>query len=246
MLNLHIIFLARSHKKVLKRFRQFVINGRKEESSNKEVEEDASANSSKVGGNGGAEEEDSEMAMEDERIRAARSRTKMGQEEANSRDGLVAGSRSAEVKARKAEEETSKSSEATTTTEAVENCKKPPIVKPGSGADPDKPRARKAKDIRRERAMEKKRKQEEAGGKQDSEKRSLKKQQNSEKSLADFLDEPWPENAAHKFEVKTVWAQRRFPPFAETFGESLKVYQKYQVRIHGDRLSKVTADQFTR
>nr|XP_050027669.1 arginyl-tRNA--protein transferase 1-like isoform X3 [Dermacentor andersoni] len=75
------------------------------------------------------------------------------------------------------------------------------VPKKGLGADPNKPKCRKARDIRRERKLLKlsnSGKDLSIGG--DKASLSSKKPKNEPKSLEDFLFEPLPPNAAHKLE----------------------------------------------
>ena len=110
------------------------------------------------------------------------------------------------------------------------------VPRPGAGPDPNKPRARKAKEIRLERKKAKSRgehppkveKQEESDGIED---------------IFDQLINPRPGNK-HKFEIKLVKAKDEDPEFLKTFEKSYNVYKKYQVAIHKDKVSKVSAKQF--
>ena len=90
--------------------------------------------------------------------------------------------------------------------------KSPKDVKQGVGADPDKPRAKKAKDLRRERAA--------AKGKI-----FAKTPQNrpEEKSVADILFEPYPENCAHKLEIRYLPSHTDYPEFEAAFDEEFEV-----------------------
>ncbi len=230
---------TRSHKKVLKKFRNFIINGRKEK-VDYEVRDDKDGEKEEVTasakGQEGEEESDSEMALDDKMLQAAESKTKMEMTQ-EVQKGAHSSDMSGNIK--KAEKGTSNAADVSEIKE-VPRLKE---VKPGVGADPGKPRARKAKELRRERVLQKNSMKLEHEKKEVAESRVTG---NREKTLSDFLDEPFPDDSAHRFEIRMVWAQRRDPKFAETFAESLKVYQKYQTQIHGDRLSKVTAEQFTR
>ncbi len=69
---------------------------------------------------------------------------------------------------------------------------------------------------------------------------------NVEKTLEDYLEEPFPDDSVHKFEIKTVLAQHSNAEFESTFPEITKLYQKYQVIIHKDKESHCTGNQFTR
>ena len=93
-------------------------------------------------------------------------------------------------------------------------------AKPGAGPDPTKPKAKKAKELRRERARLK--------GKI----LTAKQPKNAETTLEDltefFLKGDQTKNC-HSFELRLVRATESDPEFQRTFDESFKVYQKYQV-----------------
>jgi arginine-tRNA-protein transferase len=227
---------SRSHKKVIKRFRSFVMNGRKDEGETEEEEE------SKDAVNEDEEDGVSEMAVAEARMAAGGARVKLKSQDVGvtreEKTKTPSDSTCDEILRESSDERDApkKTKMEETGDDKSSNSK----VKPGLGADPSKPRARKAKDLRRERAMAKAAEK----GKDIPKERSKK---HREKSLADFLDEPFPEWSKHRFEVRTVWAQsKRDETFKRTFQESLEVYQKYQIKIHGDKPGKVTADQFTR
>ena len=66
---------------------------------------------------------------------------------------------------------------------------------------------------------------------------------NQERSLEDWLDY---KDGAHSFEVRLVPADPEDEDFSSTFNESLSVYQRYQVAVHGDSIEKCSASQFKR
>lgn len=119
-------------------------------------------------------------------------------------------------------------------------------IKPGLGPDPNKPPARKAKDIRRERALLKNEKLK--AGNLDSSQSRKKVTSPKNESLLDQVTDPgsYPKNSDHKFEIRLLNAQTSDSNFMESFEESFHVYRKYQVAIHKDNPSKCTANQFTR
>ncbi|XP_033741170.1 arginyl-tRNA--protein transferase 1-like isoform X1 [Pecten maximus] len=140
--------------------------------------------------------------------------------------------------------------------------KAPP--RPGSGADPNKPPMRKAKDIRLERKKsrdliklqsmteeEAKAAQELARG-LDREASTMSSvsicsTKNEAKTLADFLSEPdKAEKCAHKLEIRLVRSNPRSKEFEESFKESHQVYHKYQMGIHNDPPHKPSESQYTR
>ncbi|XP_071987140.1 arginyl-tRNA--protein transferase 1 isoform X5 [Engystomops pustulosus] len=121
------------------------------------------------------------------------------------------------------------------------------MPKPGKGADTTRPPCRKAKDLRKERRLQKMLLQK---GDQTSSSEhpavtptSSKPKANGIKSIEDFIDVPDRENVAHRLEVKLV---RSCPPssqFKATFQESYQVYKRYQMTIHQDPPDKPTVSQ---
>ena len=103
----------------------------------------------------------------------------------------------------------------------------------GDGPDPNKAKPLKAKQLRIQRAL--------AKGKE------LKPKPNQEaKSLRELLYAPYPSDSKHSFELRMVLAQTEHEEFMETFEESYHVYKKYQVAIHKDEESSITRKQFKR
>lgn len=137
-------------------------------------------------------------------------------------------------------------------------------TKPGQGPDPSKPRARKAKDVRRERALLKKKQGQPVGHQADGQ--DLKADHSPEKNMSSgrtaddarlkALDELTnlgmtggalnAQKAKHRFEVKLVRAQMSDPEFKASFDQSLLVYRKYQTVVHKDKPGVCTSSQFQR
>ncbi|GFR87448.1 arginyl-tRNA--protein transferase 1 [Elysia marginata] len=112
--------------------------------------------------------------------------------------------------------------------------------KPGSGADPNKPKCRKAKEIRAERKAMKM-----SVGDKIAPKKEPKP--NTEKSLEELLTEPdQAENPAHKLELRLVRSSPRSEAFKQSFDASHGVYKHYQMSVHKDPPSKPNKGQFTR
>merc|ERR1719495_256841 len=105
-----------------------------------------------------------------------------------------------------------------------------------SGMDPSKPKQGKAKVARREK-WEKKVKE----GKVE-----VIKEGQKVKSVEEFITVPDDSNALHSFSKRLVKADDSDPDFASSFSESLLVYQKYQMSIHGDTEDKCSDKQFRR
>ena len=128
--------------------------------------------------------------------------------------------------------------------------KTPKTVKPGVGQDPNKPPCRKAKELRRERKMEK---QQQSQSKENNSEGPLAGAQavkptascDHKKSIEELLPNP-DKYLAHKLETKLIQSSPPSPEFQATFKESYALYRKYQVSVHKDKPSDVPEKQFTR
>ncbi|XP_027761980.1 arginyl-tRNA--protein transferase 1 [Empidonax traillii] len=126
--------------------------------------------------------------------------------------------------------------------------------KPGKGADLSKPLCRKAKDIRKERKLQKLLQNQKCplegsqlpGGDQAFLLQNSKPKTNQPKSVEDFVFVSLPEDARHKLEVRVVRSSPPSSQFKATFQESYQVYKRYQMVIHKDPPDKPTINQFTR
>ncbi|XP_075468216.1 arginyl-tRNA--protein transferase 1 isoform X10 [Ascaphus truei] len=115
--------------------------------------------------------------------------------------------------------------------------------KPGEGADVNKPPCRKAKDLRKERRLQKQLLQHTCLSEQPSVSSSPKPNANPSKSLEDFIPAALPENAAHRLEVRLVRSSPPSSQFKATFQESYQVYKLYQTTIHQDPPDKPSISQ---
>ncbi|RMC11309.1 hypothetical protein DUI87_11428 [Hirundo rustica rustica] len=122
--------------------------------------------------------------------------------------------------------------------------------KPGKGADLSKPLCRKAKDIRRERKLQKllQNQMGTAEGSQLQGDQALllqnsKSKTNQPKNIEDFVFVPLPDDARHKLEVRVVRSSPPSSQFKATFQESYQVYKRYQMVIHKDPPDKPTINQ---
>ncbi|XP_075468208.1 arginyl-tRNA--protein transferase 1 isoform X3 [Ascaphus truei] len=118
--------------------------------------------------------------------------------------------------------------------------------KPGEGADVNKPPCRKAKDLRKERRLQKQLLQHTCLSEQPSVSSSPKPNANPSKSLEDFIPAALPENAAHRLEVKLVPVSMEDPEFVSSFGSSAALYAKYQMSVHKDPPYECGLTEFTR
>ncbi|XP_055943950.1 arginyl-tRNA--protein transferase 1-like isoform X1 [Argiope bruennichi] len=94
-----------------------------------------------------------------------------------------------------------------------------------------KPPCRKAKEIRKERKLQKLLKK---GLSEEEASSSIKPKTNEPKSIEDFLNEPLPLKPAHKLELRLIRSHPKSKEFLSTYDESHKLYVKYQMAIHHD------------
>ncbi|XP_050666148.1 arginyl-tRNA--protein transferase 1 isoform X2 [Leptidea sinapis] len=110
-------------------------------------------------------------------------------------------------------------------------------IKKGSGPDPTKMPCRKAKDIRKERKLEKLK----AQGKDITILES--KANTNEKDFELFIKE-LPAETKHRLEIRLVRTQPPSEQWLRTAKEVHRVYVKYQMTVHGDTEDKCTEDKF--
>ncbi|KAM7104034.1 arginyl-tRNA--protein transferase 1 isoform 6-T6 [Ciconia maguari] len=123
--------------------------------------------------------------------------------------------------------------------------------KPGKGADLSKPPCRKAKDIRKERKLQKLLQNQmctfEGSPLQARDQvfllQNSKSKTNQPKTIEDFVFVSLPDDAPHKLEVRVVRSSPPSSQFKATFQESYQVYKRYQMVIHKDPPDKPTINQ---
>lgn len=121
------------------------------------------------------------------------------------------------------------------------------VPKKGLGPDPNKPKCRKAREIRRERKLQKLMElSKDPNSFPEKSMLSTKTPKNEPKTLEDLLFEPLPDNAAHKLEVQTVSSCSEAAEFYDTFRQSWEVFAKYQMGIHKDTESECDKSSFRR
>ncbi|XP_068424117.1 arginyl-tRNA--protein transferase 1 isoform X1 [Clinocottus analis] len=113
--------------------------------------------------------------------------------------------------------------------------------KPGMGADPGRPPCRKAKDLRKERRLQKEQIRQHADG--DSSTPPTAAQTKQPKPLEDFINESLPDNSSHCLEVRLVRSNPPSPQFKASFDASYQVYKLYQMAIHKDPPDKPSESQ---
>nr|XP_054605822.1 arginyl-tRNA--protein transferase 1 isoform X4 [Nothobranchius furzeri] len=121
-----------------------------------------------------------------------------------------------------------------------ESSRKDPVYlpKPGKGADPNRPPCRKAKDLRKERRLQKDQIRQHADVPNPNPTRS-----NQPKSLEDFIRESLGDDASHQLEVRLVRSNPPSPQFKASFDASYQVYKLYQMAIHKDPPHKPSESQ---
>ncbi|KAM6916023.1 arginyl-tRNA--protein transferase 1 isoform 2-T2 [Xenentodon cancila] len=116
--------------------------------------------------------------------------------------------------------------------------------KPGIGVDPSRPPCRKAKDLRKERRLQKEQIRQHAEGVSST--NSTPCQSNQSKSLEDFINESLPDDCSHRLEVRLVPVNFEDPQFAASYQQSVTLYARYQMTIHGDDPSECSESEFRR
>ena len=116
-------------------------------------------------------------------------------------------------------------------------------VRPGEGADPSKPPARKAKEIRKEKKLLKTAQMDQ----KEATPITTPKAQPTKKSLEAFLEEIQPsEDSVHKLTIKLVRSHPESKEFKDSYFDSYEIYKKYQMSVHKDPPDKCTIKGFKR
>ncbi|MCJ8730871.1 hypothetical protein PDJAM_G00189480 [Pangasius djambal] len=120
--------------------------------------------------------------------------------------------------------------------------------KPGVGADPSKPPCRKAKDIRKERRLQKEQqKQQDGGGTLTNLKPAPATPASGQpKPLEEFITDSLPDDPLHRLEVRLVPVSFEDPDFLASYEQSVELFARYQMAIHGDLPFECDENQFKR
>ncbi|KAK5611480.1 hypothetical protein CRENBAI_016051 [Crenichthys baileyi] len=111
--------------------------------------------------------------------------------------------------------------------------------KPGLGADPRRPSCRKAKDLRRQRRLQKDQIKQHADGISPTKPAHT----NQPKTLEEFVSESLDDSSSHCLEVRLVRSSPPSPQFKASFDASYQVYKLYQMAIHKDPPDKPSESQ---
>ncbi|XP_015202275.1 arginyl-tRNA--protein transferase 1 isoform X2 [Lepisosteus oculatus] len=116
--------------------------------------------------------------------------------------------------------------------------------KPGLGVDPNRPPCRKAKELRRERRLQKELQRQQGGCPVDHGQHLPQSRQNSQpRTLEELVTDSLPTDATHQVEVRLVRSNPPSSQFKSTFQESYQVYKRYQMAIHKDPPDKPSESQ---
>ncbi|KAG8190509.1 hypothetical protein JTE90_006678 [Oedothorax gibbosus] len=114
---------------------------------------------------------------------------------------------------------------------------------PVKSSNTSRPQCRKAKEVRKERKLQKLLKR----GLSQADASAVvthAKKGNEPKSLEEFLLDPLPSQPAHKLELRIVTADPESESFMATFKESHDIYVKYQMTIHKDTDEECNEESF--
>ncbi|KPP76883.1 hypothetical protein Z043_103734 [Scleropages formosus] len=114
--------------------------------------------------------------------------------------------------------------------------------KPGVGADPNRPQCRKAKELRKERRLQKEQLKKQEGGAPSGPTPTTALSPQA-KTLEEFVVESLPDNAIHNLEVRLVRSNPPSSQFKASFDASYQVYKLYQMAIHKDPPDKPSESQ---
>uniref|UniRef100_A0A3Q2QR08 N-end rule aminoacyl transferase C-terminal domain-containing protein n=1 Tax=Fundulus heteroclitus TaxID=8078 RepID=A0A3Q2QR08_FUNHE len=100
----------------------------------------------------------------------------------------------------------------------------------GLGADPSRPPCRKAKDLRKERRLQKDQNRQHGDGASPPKPACT----NNPKTLEGLMSEPLEGSSSHRLEVRLVPVNFDDPQFAASYQHSAALYARYQMAVHGD------------
>uniref|UniRef100_A0A8C1KK10 Arginyl-tRNA--protein transferase 1 n=1 Tax=Cyprinus carpio TaxID=7962 RepID=A0A8C1KK10_CYPCA len=116
----------------------------------------------------------------------------------------------------------------------------------GKGADPSRPLGRKAKDIRKERRLQKEQQKQQEAESSSVNPVPSKSSSNQPKSLEEFITESLPNDPLHRLEVRLVPVSFEDPDFLASYEQSAALYARYQMTVHGDAPYECGESEFKR
>ncbi|XP_052006802.1 arginyl-tRNA--protein transferase 1-like isoform X2 [Xyrauchen texanus] len=118
--------------------------------------------------------------------------------------------------------------------------------KPGKGADLNRPLCRKAKDIRKERRLQKEQQKQQEGASSSPNPTPSKSVSNHPKLLEEFILESLPNDPLHRLEVRLVPVSFEDPGFLASYEQSAALYARYQMTVHSDSPYECRESEFKR
>ncbi|XP_043111902.1 arginyl-tRNA--protein transferase 1-like isoform X3 [Puntigrus tetrazona] len=118
--------------------------------------------------------------------------------------------------------------------------------KPGKGADPTRPLCRKAKDLRKERRLQKEQQKQQEAASSSVNPTPTKPSSSQPKSLEEFITESLPSDPLHRLEVRLVPVSFEDPDFSASYEQSAALYTRYQMTVHGDAPYECGESEFKR
>ncbi|XP_062851047.1 arginyl-tRNA--protein transferase 1 isoform X2 [Trichomycterus rosablanca] len=115
--------------------------------------------------------------------------------------------------------------------------------KPGVGADRSRPPSRKAKDIRKERRLQKEQQRKQVESNTNVTPVQPTPTFNQPKTIEEFIGDSLPDDLLHRLEVRVVRSAPPSPQFKASFDASYQVYKLYQMVIHHDPPDKPSESQ---
>ncbi|CAG9111731.1 unnamed protein product [Plutella xylostella] len=216
---------TKSQKKVLKRFNKHLTGGSSSEVQSGEsrkmstcsTESDATNDAETAAGEGGEVFVESNKTHQDINV-----------------GDVIASFEEQEKMDADTKDETEKSGTSNSSTEQrISDAIQQKALKKGLGADPEKAPCKKAKQLRKERKLEKLKEK----GIDISTLQNTNNSKNKEKQIEDFIND-LPEDLKNKVEVKLVRTSPPSPEWIATAKETYAVYVKYQTVVHNDKPEK--------
>uniref|UniRef100_A0A671L8J2 Arginyl-tRNA--protein transferase 1 n=1 Tax=Sinocyclocheilus anshuiensis TaxID=1608454 RepID=A0A671L8J2_9TELE len=116
----------------------------------------------------------------------------------------------------------------------------------GKGADPSRPLCQKAKDMRKERRLQKEQQKQQEAESSSVNPVPSKSSSNQPKSLEEFITESLPNDPLHRLEVRLVPVSFEDPDFLASYEHSAALYTRYQTTVHGDSPYECGESEFKR
>ncbi|XP_046332185.1 arginyl-tRNA--protein transferase 1-like isoform X2 [Haliotis rufescens] len=232
--------MSKSHKKVIKRVNKFLIHGIKKGDKSDEVDDDSEPSATHGGEN---LERLENISPSDLKLKADGVKLKTDLKDSSSK-----------ISSKGDDSDKSSSISTASTSKPADSedkamdtqAKQPHKPQPGSGADPSRPPSRKAKDVRRERKLQKLSDKGEDAEAAAAPSKQLQRKDSEMKTLEDYLNEPeQAPSVAHKLQTRLVLVNPHSNDYRTSFTESHQVFKKYQMSVHKEDETDCSKQNFT-